>query len=363
MQPIRNHLRLFRSYPELEGKLPNTLLGNLPTPVHPLQKLGVDNVGVKRDDQISDIYGGNKIRKLEFILAAPRLKRTRRVVTLGGIGTNHGLATAIFSSRMRTHCTLLLYYQPVTENVKQTLLLLGKFKADLIYRKTLWRTMVGYYLDCRIRHPAAYFVYPGGSNIIGIIGYVNAAFELKDQIDQGILPQPSAIFCPLSSGGTLAGLALGFRLAGLDTRLIGVRVMPSHLGPFQACTPKTVARQIRRTYSYLKKCHRDLPDISIRQPAILSDYYGKGYGSPTRAGSRASRLMLDKEGIFLDPTYTAKTVAAVLDYCRNYQTDRGPVLYWHTYNSVDLSAEAKKVDYRILPECLQAFTKQPSVGF
>lgn len=363
MPKIKRQLSLFQKYPELVRKLPQLELGNFPTAVHPLQRLGIENFWIKRDDQSSPDYGGNKIRKLEIILAAACQKKIRHLVTAGGIGTNHGLATAIFCDQLGIKCTLLLYYQPVTESVQQSLLLLGRYKARLIYRKTLWRTMVNYFGIYRLKCPCAYFVYPGGSSTIGNIGYVNAAFELKNQIDQGILPEPAIIFCPLSSGGTLAGLALGVQLAGLNTRVLGVRVMPSHLGPFQACTPQTVEKQIQQTYGYLKKRCRDLPDISIRVPGILTNYLGNGYGAPTRAGSKAYNLMQEKEGITLDPTYTAKTFAAVLDYCRNHQVDRGPVLYWHTYNSVDLSNRAAEADFRDLPESLQTIIEQKPIRF
>ena len=142
-------------------------LGNFPTPVHPLKRLGLENIWIKRDDQSSPVYGGNKIRKLEFILAAAGQKKIRHLVTVGGIGTNHGLATAIFCDQLGIKCTLLLYYQPVTECVKHSLLLLGQFKVRLIYRKTLWRTMMNYYGIFRLKYPGAYFVYPGGSSTIG----------------------------------------------------------------------------------------------------------------------------------------------------------------------------------------------------
>ena len=142
-----------------------------------------------------------------------------------------------------------------------------------------------------------------------------------------------------------------------------MRVMSSHLGPFQACTPNTVAKQIKRTYAYLKRRCPNLPVIAIREPMIDADYVGNGYGVPTRAGSQAYHLMHTREGITLDPTYSTKTFAAALDYCRRHQADRGPVLFWNTYNSVDLSGQAKQVDYRILPESLQGFIKQKSVDF
>jgi len=215
MQQIRKDLILQHKYPELNRKLPAIELGNFPTPIHRLQQLEIENLWIKRDDQSSSVYGGNKIRKLEFILAAARRKGARHLVSLGGIGTNHGLATAIFCDQLGIRCTLLLFHQPVTENVKVNLLLLGKYKAKLVYRKTLARTMVSYFLLYRFRYPASYFVYPGGSSTIGTIGYVNAAFELKEQIEQGIMPEPEVIFCPVGSGGSQAGLYLGLKLAGL----------------------------------------------------------------------------------------------------------------------------------------------------
>jgi 1-aminocyclopropane-1-carboxylate deaminase/D-cysteine desulfhydrase-like pyridoxal-dependent ACC family enzyme len=363
MQQNNYHLSLFRKYPQLDRKLPYINLGNFPTPVHPLLHLNVESLWIKRDDQSSSVYGGNKIRKLAFILAAARQRKIRHLITLGGIGSNHGLASALFSQQMGIKCTLLLYHQPVTVNVKRVLLLLEKYGARTIYQKTLWRTLVSYFLLYRFKYPTAYFVYPGGSSTIGTIGYVDAAFELKDQIDQGILPEPGVIFCPLGSGGSLAGLALGLQLIGMNTRMVGVRVIASHLGPFQTCTRNTVEKQIKNTYAYLKKRCRELPDISIRAPSILDDFFGKGYGMPTRAGSRVYHLMKEKEGIMLDPTYTAKTFAAVLEYCRHHQSDRRPVLYWHTYNSVDLSAQATEVDYRNLPESLQVFIEQKPVEY
>jgi 1-aminocyclopropane-1-carboxylate deaminase/D-cysteine desulfhydrase-like pyridoxal-dependent ACC family enzyme len=357
------NLSLFRQYPALGRKLPYINLGVFPTPVHRLQHLDLENLWIKRDDLSSSIYGGNKIRKLAFILAEARQRKIRHLITLGGIGTNHGLASALFSYRLGIDCTLLLYHQPVTANVKLVLLLLAKYRARLVYQKTLWRAMLSYYLLYHFKYPSAYFVYPGGSSVVGTLGYVNAAWELKEQIDQGILPEPGVIFCPLGSGGSLAGLALGLQLIGMNTRVVGVRVIASHLGPFQACTRHTVAKQIKHAYAYLKKRCRELPDISIKVPSILDDFFGNGYGMPTGAGSCAYHLMKDKEGILLDPTYTAKTFAAVLDYCRRQRHDRDPVLYWHTYNSVDLSAQANQVDYRSLPEPLQGFIKQRPVEY
>ena len=348
---------LFTAYPELEAAIPRVSLGVFPTPVQRLNQIGYANLWIKRDDLSAVLYGGNKIRKLEFILGEARRRKAAHIITFGGIGTNHGLATAIRCEQLGIKCTLLLFPQPVTAGVQTNLLLFQKFKATTVYQPSLWRTVVSYYFLQRIRHPGAYFVYAGGSNAEGTIGYVNAAFELKKQIQRGEMPEPGVIFCPLGSGGTLAGLALGVILAGLSTRVIGVRVTKSHLGPFQACTPNTVAKLIKQTYALLKKHSRHLPAGDIRRPEILHAYFGGGYGVPTEAASRATRLLKDKEGIALDSTYTAKAFAAVCDYCQFHGQDAGPVLYWHTYNSADLEGLANSVDYRTLPAALQRFVK------
>jgi len=346
---------LFRNYPELKQKIAWHSLGTFPTPVHTLRRLGYQNLWIKRDDRSSPVYGGNKVRKLEFILADARKRNARHLITFGGIGTNHGLATAIFCERLGITCTLLLFHQPVTEHVKQNLLLFKKYQAATIYKKTRWRTVLSYYLLHRIRHPGACYVFAGGSNSVGTIGYVNAAFELKEQIDNGEIPEPAVVFCPLGSGGTLAGLSLGFALTGLRTRAVGVRVSESHLGPFQVCTENTVEKLMHNTYTYLKKKCRRMGDVAIKKPSITDDYFGGGYGVPTQAGYKASRLMKKAEDLTLDSTYTAKTFAAAYDYCREKSRDSEPILYWHTYNSVDLSAQANSVDYRKLPKTLRVF--------
>jgi D-cysteine desulfhydrase len=349
---------LFKEYPELEEKIPRISLGKFPTPVQQLHQSGFENLWIKRDDMSSSVYGGNKIRKLEFILGQATKRNAAHIITFGRIGTNHGLATAIFCKKLGLKCILLLFWQPVTPGVKQNLLLFTKFKADTIYKTTLWNTVVSYYLLERIRHPGAYFVYAGGSNPEGTIGYVNAAFELKEQIHRGEMPEPEVIICPLGSGGTLAGLALGLELTGLQTRLVGVRVSKSHLGPFQACTQNTVAKLMNQTYYFLKQRYQRLPSISIRWPEILHDYFGDGYGVPTKAAGIVSRLLKDREGITLDTTYTSKAFAAVYDYCQNQGKTAGPVLYWHTYNSVDLTDQANSVDYRKLPKPLEQIIRE-----
>jgi D-cysteine desulfhydrase len=346
---------LFDAFAELAHTLPWQRLGQWPTPVSRLDRLVAGNLWIKRDDLSSPVYGGNKVRKLEFILPAARRRRSRLLITMGGIGSHHGLATAIFCRRLGLPCMLLLFRQPLTEEVKKNLLLMHAQGARLVYRRTLGRTVVSYFLGMRIKHPRACFVYAGGSNPVGTIGFVNAAFELKRQVDAGELPEPGAILCPFGSGGTLAGLALGVRLAGLASRVVGVRVTASRLGPFSAATEGTVRRLMERTLALLRRRAPSVSGVRLQAPSILHDYFGPGYGAATDEGGRAARLMQEKEGIGLEPTYTAKTVAAVLDFCKNRGTSEGPVLYWHTYNSADLGAQTAALNFRRLPADFHCF--------
>ena len=362
MSDTNQNPSLFQYIPELTHNLPWKPLGQFPTPIRKLDDLGYDNLWLKQDNLSSSVYGGNKIRKLEFALAAALDQNKKRVVTMGALGTNHGLATAIFCEKLGLKCTLLLFRQPITRDVKQKLLLFNKYRAKMKFRGTKLRAGIALYLTERIRHPGAYFLYAGGSNATGTIGFVNAAFELKSQIERGIMPEPAVIFCPVGSNGTLAGLTLGVRLAGLKSKTIGVRVSASHLGPVQVCTPGSVQRLMQATYRYLRNRCQTIPAVDLNAPLILNDYFGDGYGRPTEAGVRAYEQLKNRAGIILDLTYTAKTFAAVIDHCRIHTDKSEPVLYWHTYNSVDLSEQVNPADVIRLPRRFQLIYTEKEEG-
>ncbi|MEN8245307.1 MAG: pyridoxal-phosphate dependent enzyme [Thermodesulfobacteriota bacterium] len=352
---------LFEAFPQVGKRAAWISLGSFPTPVQRLRRLGHDRLWIKRDDVSADAYGGNKVRKLQFILADVRKQSKTHIVTTGAVGTHHGVATAIFGNRLGLKTSLLLFDQPITDHVKQNLLLMKKYGANLIYKKTLFRTMFAFYTVERIRYPAAYFLYPGGSNAVGTLGYVDAVFELKKQIDGGHLPKPDLIFCPLGSGGTLAGLSLGMLLSGLAISVIGVRVIHARIGPFPATTTGTVKKIMRHTYRFLKQMDAQLPEIDMKAPVILDAYLGDGYGHPTPAGRKALKLMQEKEGIILETTYTAKTFAAVLEYCQAHRTGRETVLFWNTFNSVDLTAAVSSVNYNAFPTALHKILKMETI--
>jgi len=338
---------LFQAHPKLKKNIPCLSLSRLPTPIQKFSPM--DNLWIKRDDLSHEIYGGNKIRKLEFILAEALAQGKKHLITFGATGTNHGVATSMLCQEVGLDCKVFLFNQPVTETVVNNLKMMLVYNAELKHKGSLFNTAASFYLS-KIFKPKAYHLFAGGSNIVGCISFVNAAFELKQQIEQQLTPEPDFIYCPVGSSSTLAGLSLGCSLAGLKTQVIGVRVAPSHVGLIQSCTIKTVSQLRNKAYQLLKSTDSSIPNFKLPNIQLIDNYYGRGYGVATEKGNQATNTFL-KEGLKLDPTYTAKAAAAALDRSRLQPSNN--ILYWHTYNSADTNTVTAKANINLLPETLK----------
>jgi 1-aminocyclopropane-1-carboxylate deaminase/D-cysteine desulfhydrase-like pyridoxal-dependent ACC family enzyme len=161
--------------------------------------------------------------------------------------------------------------------------------------------------------------------------YVNAAFELQEQIAAGEIPEPEWIFVPLGSGGTVAGLALGAKLAGLRSRIAAVLV--TDILPPSA---EKLARLAGKSLALIRQ-HVDVGGVSLepKDIRVISGYLGEAYGAPTAAAQQACQLMERLEGIRLETTYTAKCLAGMMDALRTDEFRTGPVVFWNTYSSID----------------------------
>jgi 1-aminocyclopropane-1-carboxylate deaminase/D-cysteine desulfhydrase-like pyridoxal-dependent ACC family enzyme len=358
-------LAMERRFPALRDRPPRVSLTQLPTRVHRLarlgQELGVGELWVKRDDESGALYGGNKPRKLEFLLGDALADRKKRVLTFGGIGTHHGLATAICARAVGLQSILLLLKQPVTELVRRSLLLDYAAGAELHYAATLPR-LIGRGLRVCARELARgevpYIIPTGGTSPLGCLGYVNAAIELQEQVAAGMLPEPDWIFVPMGSGGTTAGLVAGARIAGLRSRVVPV-VVTDILPP----SAEKLAKLAHKSLALLRQ-HAEVPAVSIGAEdfRILSGYVGPAYGAPTAAARRARDLMATLEGIPLETTYTAKCLAGMIDAVRAPQYRSGCVLFWNTYSSVDPASHLGALpDYRRLPRPFHQFFTCPVV--
>jgi D-cysteine desulfhydrase len=342
VEPSAGGYALYARYPELRATLPRLALGKGPSPVVPLtrlsEKLGGPQLWVKNDGLYGGIYGGNKARKLELVLADALRRGSRTIITFGATGTNHGLATALYAREQGLRTILVLVDQPVTDRVRRQVWRLRETGAALYRAHTVRRAavitpfVVLRHADWR-RARLPYFLPTGGSSPLGAVGFVNAALELADQVAAGELPEPAHIFVALGSGGTAAGLLLGLRLAGLRSRLMPVLV--SNLTPLSS---QSVAGLANRTAQLLRKRGASLPrdEIAPEEVTILSDWLGDGYGHPTAAASQAEELLRETEGLELEGVYTAKTMSALVSLAETGQLRDGPVLYWHTYNALPL---------------------------
>lgn len=318
--------RLHKRFPALEESLPHLALSARPTPVRELPGLGV---WVKDDGAFgSGGWGGNKVRKLEWLLPDARRRGRRSILTFGGLGTNWGLATALYAREQGIETALALVDQPVDDHVRAQLARLEASGARINRTHTKARTLAAlpWLLARNTRGGRPPYVLPaGGSSPVGALGYVEAALEIAAQVEEGALPEPARVVVPVGTGGTAAGLALGFQIAGLPTRVLGV-VVNDQLRLDQP----VLARLARRTAALLERRGAELGPLRL-EPGMLDltrAQLGAGYGHPTAAAARAAELAAP-EGLHLDPVYTAKAMAGLLAL-RAEQRLGEPVLFVHT---------------------------------
>ncbi|MHA1670755.1 MAG: 1-aminocyclopropane-1-carboxylate deaminase/D-cysteine desulfhydrase [Promethearchaeota archaeon] len=364
---------LFEFYPNLEGKVPwIPMLTEIPSNVDRLTnlenylKLNDGKIYIKRDDKDHKIYGGNKIRKFEFIFGEIIKKKKNGLITLGGIGSNHGIACAIIAKELDLKCELFLSLQPLTWHVQRSLLLCNYFNAKLHFTK-IFELGVLKSLFFRLFHPKYYLMSLGGSPLLGIgsplgsIGFINAIFELKKQIDRKVLPEPDVIFVAAGSSGTAAGLTAGCKLLDMKTKIIFVNVSRDIV-----VSPKVITKIANKAIKYLKKRDKSIPDIIITEEdcTMIKGYLGSEYGVKTIRSQKAVDLIEELEGkhrdFILETTYTGKTAAAMLDYLAKDENKSKTVLFWNTYNSNDLDNYLRetKFDYQKLPKKFHRYYEQ-----
>jgi len=336
-------LPLFRRFPELDQSLPRFRLSPGPSPVARLSalscRLAGPDVWIKNDGLYGTVYGGNKPRKLEFVLADALHRGSRTIVTTGALRTNHGLATALYGAQAGLDVVLLLTYEQPDDTTQQQLRQMQAAGARLHYTRSLPRTVaLAPYFALRYRSPAGprwpYLISPGASTALGALGYVNAALELAEQIGQGLLPEPETIILPVGSGGTAAGLLLGLRIAGLNSRVLAVAITRA-----PTAWPIAVRRLADAAAGLLRRrgVRAPLPRVRSADLQVVRGWIPPGFGRPSHVGEEARKLLAETEGIEADPTYTGKTLAALIDLRHGL---RGPILYWHTYNAIPLPAPA-----------------------
>ncbi|HAK54977.1 MAG: D-cysteine desulfhydrase family protein [Vicinamibacterales bacterium] len=314
--------------------VPALSLGHYPTPVEELCGLraalgGGPRIFVKRDDAIAFGFGGNKVRKLELVAARALSESADTLITAGGVQSNHARVTAAVAARHGMNCLIVANGEP-PETPSANALLDRLFGAEVQYvasrdERSTAMAAAAVRLTATGRRP--HVIPVGASTPLGALGYVRAVAELVDQ-----MPAPDVIVHASSSGGTQAGLVAGCRLYALRTRVIGV-------------SPDDSAEALHRTVGALidgiELTLRLAPGSLSAGPASEVDdaFVGDGYGIPTEASREAIDLLARRDAILLDPTYTAKAMAALVSYVRagRFRDDQ-TVLFWHTGGQVNLFA-------------------------
>jgi D-cysteine desulfhydrase len=312
---------LFDRLARMEDLVPFVELADgLPTPVEQID----DRLWVQRDDLTSSRYGGNKVRKFEFVLPVAQ-RRGGPILTAGGIGSHHVLAAAIWGRQLGLDVEAVMFPQPVTDDVRHTQAELRKVGARVTltpHRYLMPVTLAQRMAALAVRRP--YLVWPGASTPLGTLGYVSAGLEL---VASGI-PEPDSVVVSLGSGGTCVGLALGLRLGGwTKAKVVAARAADvtvtnmAVLGSLEAATASLLAL-----------------GGWVPKPARLkidTGWLGPGYGHPTEAGEAATRAA-EAYGLAVEPTYTAKAFACALDR----HNDGQRVVFVQTYAGSGAAAAA-----------------------
>ena len=320
---LGDDIPLYKRFPALRS-LPRAQLCIGPSPLQKISGIeGANNLWIKRDDLNAPLLGGNKVRALEFLLGGVRAGDT--VLTVGGAGSTHVLATAIHARRLGAGTMAIRWQHDMNEIAD----LVSQRLEKVLDEKTIGRSVATALIRSSYLRLTrnVHFIPVGGSTPLGTLGHVNAALELAAQIDAGEMPMPGSVVLPFATGATMAGLALGFAIAGLDIPIVGARV-----GPRLVTNRRRTKRIIRgTTHAIAGLTGEDIPPVRGENLRIVHNVYGGAYGRPLPAGTEAANALREITGIRLDWTYSAKAFAAALDVARA-EPDGGPTLFWLTFD-------------------------------
>jgi len=308
------------------------LFAHLPTPVEELPRLSDALEGprllIKRDDQTGLAFGGNKTRKLEFLVAKARDKGAETLITGGALQSNHCRQTAAAAARFGFKCILVLTGDK-PQQPSGNLLLDKLFGAQIVYvanRKDRDRILQETFERATREGKKPYLVPYGGSNSTGAVGY---AFAMKELIDQNVAAD--WIVFATSSGGTHAGLLLGQRLFGFSGKILGISVDESE---------EWLKKEVSQLASATSEKVGERIEFTPADVLVNADYCDAGYGVVTEREREAIRLFASCEGLLLDPVYTGRAAAGMIDLIRKgfFKRDK-TVLFLHTGGQPALFAD------------------------
>ncbi len=315
-------------------------LGHLPTPLEPLSRLTEVLKGpelwVKRDDQTGLAMGGNKVRKLEFLMADALVQQADVVMTAGAPQSNHARQTAAAAAHLGVPCVLVLHGQPPAEVPQGNYFLDRLLGADVRWSgaRPMARALEEEAETLRAEGRRPYVIPYGGSNAVGVCGYVAAMAELWRQMrDTGVTFD--AVVVASSSGGTQAGLALGARTLGYGGSIVGISIA-EHAEPFK----EHISALAGGGGTLLGLEDAVKPDDVV----VLDAYLGGGYAVMGMLEREAIAMAARSEGLLVDPVYTGRALGGLIDQIHSGTFSYGErVLFWHTGGTPALFAYAEEV--------------------
>jgi len=316
---------------------PRIKLGHFPTPIEPLQNitkdLGGPEIFIKRDDCTGLATGGNKTRKLEFIMPDAIKNKADLVVTVGAIQSNHARQTAAACAILGIKCLIVLEQRlanaPETYMNSGNIFLNKIFGAEMILcptHKNVKEFAEGIMEDRSRQGFNPYFIPVGGSNHLGELGYIECMREIIEQDSEKLFTH---IILATGSGGTQAGLIAGKAYYKSDIEIIGITIKDKKLEQ-----EEKVFRLAKSSCDFIQCKSLDRKDIIVED-----GYVGKGYAIPTEGMKKALKLMARKEAILLDPVYSGKAFDGLIGLVKKgYFKDSDKILFIHTGGSAAISA-------------------------
>ncbi len=348
-----------RRFPQLAARLPWQALADLPTALEAAPRfgaaLGIPSLLVKRDDLSGRPYGGNKVRKLEYLLGDALAGGCDAVLTFGAAGSNHALATAIYARQLGLDCHAVISDQVQTPWVADTLrwhLQLGTQLTPAASYAQMLETAA----TIRAQHPGGaerlYEIPWGGSSPLGTLGFVAAGFEIAAQLADLGLEEPARIYLACGTMGSVAGLLLGLYLADSDATVVGVPILPQErvTAPAVGALCKAAHQEMQQRDANVPSC----PDLLSRLE-FRSAFFGTGYAEATPEGLEAMQLARDLADLKVETTYTAKALACLIADARSGRLAGCTPVFWQTWNSQPKPPGLTQVDVARLPGALRKY--------
>jgi len=329
------------------ARYPRRFIAHLPTPLERLDRLTKElngpEIWIKRDDCTGLSTGGNKTRKLEFLMAEAELQGADMVMTQGATQSNHARQTAAFAAKLGLDCHILLEDRTGSNNANYNNN--GNVLLDHMHGATTEKRPGGGDMNAEMEKVAdrfraegrnVYTIPGGGSNPTGALGYVNCAFEMLAQFNDRALKIDHIVHAT-GSAGTQAGLITGLKAMNAQIPLLGIGV--------RAPKPKQEENVYNLACATAEKL--GCAGVVAREDVVANtDYVGEGYGIPTESGIAAIQMFAELEAILLDPVYSAKGAAGFIDLVRKGHFKKGErVVFLHTGGSVALFGYDSAFDF------------------